>query len=69
MTALSWVIAEEIPDQLLPEKSSDLSMKAYKTFKNWCSAKNVFTIPETLLLVYLKILRIVKKPPLYGHNI
>lgn len=47
-------IAEQVTDNLLPEKSKNIYMKAYLAFKNWCSTKNVFIISENVLLAYFQ---------------
>lgn len=47
-------IAVQVTDNLLPEKSRDLYLKAYITFKNWCDSNNVNIISENVLLAYFQ---------------
>lgn len=47
-------IAENLNEKLLPEKSKHLYLKAYTTFKNWCSTKEVIKISENVVLAYFQ---------------
>jgi hypothetical protein len=49
-----WEVAEHLNETLLPEKSKHLYLKAYITFKNWCSIKKVIKISENVLLAYFQ---------------
>ncbi|RZB40893.1 hypothetical protein BDFB_013603 [Asbolus verrucosus] len=47
-------IAKQVKENLLPEKSRNLYMKAYITFTNWCSSKNINFISENVPLTYFQ---------------
>ncbi|RZB38709.1 hypothetical protein BDFB_013314 [Asbolus verrucosus] len=47
-------ISEKVKENLLPEKSRNLYMKAYVTFTNWCSSKNINLVSKDVLLAYFQ---------------
>lgn len=47
-------IAKNMDDNLLPEKSKNLYMNAYKTFQTWCVGKKVKKTSENVLLAYFE---------------
>lgn len=48
---------------ILPEKSKKRYEQTYKNFKDWCSAKQVFTTSEKVMLAYLMQRADILQPP------
>lgn len=44
--------ATKLTENLLPEKSKSLYLKAYTAFRNWCITNKATTISENVLLAY-----------------
>lgn len=44
--------AEQLNDELLPQKSKSVYLKTYETFKHWCVSKGAGGISENVLLAY-----------------
>lgn len=62
------VVADKVKENLLPEKSRDIYMKAYVTFIDWCRANKVTVYTENVLLAYFQQYAIDKKAStLWAH--
>lgn len=44
--------AEQLNEELLPQKSKSVYLKTYEIFKHWCLSKGAAAISENVLLAY-----------------